>query len=243
MILNDAAIQALFVKKGKTFPPGSVIFLEEEKGTDMFIIVSGEVEIFKSYREEEIFGGARLTLGTISENLCMLGAGDFFGEMALWNEEPRCASARARTQVEVIVLTKEDIEALVLRSPPIAVQMLKSVCVRLRDACKTPRLETVLPQIQEFIHSLQQDRRTAQRKAEKPAAPVPAPVGSSDAGEAARSEREPRTAARAGDSPAQAVDRSSAHGARKCRSCGVLAGGDDRFCRQCGKPLAAPVSS
>jgi CRP-like cAMP-binding protein len=242
MLLNDAAIQALFAKKGKTFAPDSVIFLEDEKGTDMFIIVSGEVEISKSYREEEIFGGSRLTLGTISENLCILGPGDFFGEMALWNDEPRSASARARNQVDVIVLTKSDIEALVLRSPAIAVQMLKSVCARLRDSCRTPRLESVLPQIQELIHSLQHDRRSPTKKAEKPAGAVDAaefapgtPIATTVRPEGGDGRA---TAGRKGERAASLDETSSARDFRKCPGCAETVSADDRYCRRCGKPLA-----
>lgn len=219
MLLNDGAIQALFAKKGRTYQPESVIFLEEEMGAEMYIIVSGEVEIFKTYREEELFGGSRLTLGSISENLSVLGPGDFFGEMALWNEAPRMASARARTQVEVIVLSKADIEGLVLRSPQLAVQMLRSVCARLRDACRTPRLETVLPKIQEIVQSLQQDRRTAQRKGDKAEPSI---------------EVEMRPAA---IPKAKAESLTAARASRKCVPCGALVGVDDRFCSRCGLPL------
>ena len=117
----------------------------------MYIVVSGEVEILKTFKEHELFGGSRLTLGATQEILSTLGPGDFFGEMALWNDEPRMAAARSKTLVEVIVLSKADLEQLMMRSPALAIQMMKSICSRLREISSTPRLEHVLPQIQKAL--------------------------------------------------------------------------------------------
>lgn len=96
MIFDDTQLRALFKKKGRTYSPGDVIFLEENRGGEMYIIVSGEVEISKTYREVELFSGSRLTMGSESEVLNILTTGDFFGEMALISDKPRMAAARAR---------------------------------------------------------------------------------------------------------------------------------------------------
>lgn len=151
MLLNDQKLRELFGKLGRTYPPGSMIFLEDDRGAEMYIVVSGEVEILKTFKEHELFGGSRLTLGATQETLSILGPGDFFGEMALWNDEPRMAAARAKSLVEVIVLSKADLEQLMMRSPALAIQMMKSICSRLREISSTPRLEHVLPQIQEAL--------------------------------------------------------------------------------------------
>lgn len=159
MLLNDAKLRELFQKLGRTYASGNVIFLEEERGEEMYIVVSGEVEILKTFRDQELFGGSQVTLGTTQEVLSVLGPGDFFGEMALWNDEPRMATARAKSTLEVIVLSKADVEQLMLRSPAIAIQMMKSICARLRDVTSSPRVEQVLPKIQEAIAAASRRRQ------------------------------------------------------------------------------------
>ncbi len=224
MILNDVNIRALFEKLGRTYAPDTLIFLEEEKGDEMYIIVSGEVEIMKTYKEQEIFGGARLTLGSVSDTIAVLKSGDFFGEMALWNDAPRMATARARTQVEAIVLRKPDLELLVMKSPAMAIQMLRSLCDRLREVSQSPRLEAILPKIQEIILNLQ-NRRTVGPKKETGTKPVE-PI--------APKEKSPSNGAIA----SRLADEIVAAKVRTCLACAYPARAEDRFCGRCGKPLA-----
>jgi CRP-like cAMP-binding protein len=220
MLLNDAALKALFERKGRTYAPGSVIFLENETGEEMYIVVTGEVEIQKTYKEQEIFGGTILTIGNTPETLAILGPGDFFGEMALWNDAPRMATARARTMVEVIILRKEDLDALIVRSPMIAVQMLRSVCQRLRDMSDSPRIEPLLPRLRGFWKEIQEERRRLK-------------LGAGKSGEMERT---------AEPTPARNVIEFAAAGAsggRTCPTCKNRVHPDDRFCAKCGEKLPA----
>ena len=66
---------------------GNFVFREHETAQEAFIVKSGTVEIFKSFNEEGE-SPREVTLGK-------LGPGSMFGEMALINDEPRMASARA----------------------------------------------------------------------------------------------------------------------------------------------------
>ncbi|MEW9673932.1 cyclic nucleotide-binding domain-containing protein [Ammoniphilus sp. 3BR4] len=63
-------------------PEGTLIFTDGEEGNTMFIISSGEVEIFKS-----LSNGSR-------HRLSVLGPGEVFGEMSLITGHHRSASAR-----------------------------------------------------------------------------------------------------------------------------------------------------
>ncbi len=83
----------------KTIPDGNFVFREHETAQDAFIIKSGTVEIFKSFDEE----GQEPRMVTLGK----LQAGAMFGEMALIDNEPRMASARAvGGPVEVYVISR-----------------------------------------------------------------------------------------------------------------------------------------
>ncbi|NJD18889.1 MAG: GGDEF domain-containing protein [Gemmatimonadetes bacterium] len=66
--------------------------------------------------------------------LARLGAGDFFGEMALLNDKPRRATVRALSPVDVLVLDKEDFRRVVADTPGLAFQLLETLSVRIRNA-------------------------------------------------------------------------------------------------------------
>ncbi len=76
-----------------TFSPGEVIFHEGARGEKMFIIKSGEVALSKKIDELEI-------------PLQNLKAGAVFGEMALADNQPRSATARAITEVSCLSMSK-----------------------------------------------------------------------------------------------------------------------------------------
>ncbi|MFT7618694.1 MAG: NADH dehydrogenase [Planctomycetota bacterium] len=70
------------------YKPGDVIFAEGDPATNFYVIENGEVEIIRG--ENEV--------------LATMVAGDFFGEMALLSDNPRNATVRAKTDVEVVVM-------------------------------------------------------------------------------------------------------------------------------------------
>lgn len=73
-----------------SFPAGTLVFREKEPGSEMFVIQSGSVEVIKH-------------LGEPSEtNLAVLGANDFFGEMAIIECVARSASVRAVKSTQVL---------------------------------------------------------------------------------------------------------------------------------------------
>ncbi|MCB1115170.1 MAG: FAD-dependent oxidoreductase [Chlamydiia bacterium] len=82
------------------FETDEVIFHEGDVGDYLYIIVSGEVEI---YQEHE---GKRKVFGTLSK-------GEYFGEMALLNQRSRTASVRCLSPVDVLALKKSDFGILI----------------------------------------------------------------------------------------------------------------------------------
>src|SRR5207245_4677662 len=80
----------LFQRFGREFRKGHVLFREGEPGREMFVVQSGKVNITKTVRETE-------------KILATLGAGEFFGEMAILNNKPRSAGATMAEDGKLLV--------------------------------------------------------------------------------------------------------------------------------------------
>ena len=100
---------------------GESIFEEGDPGTEMYIIQSGQVEILK-------------TTGRTPRRLALLEEGDFFGEMAILEDIPRTASARAHTDCVLVRIDRSTFDQLVRHDPEIAIRMLRKLSSRLRMA-------------------------------------------------------------------------------------------------------------
>jgi CRP/FNR family cyclic AMP-dependent transcriptional regulator len=101
------------------FADGDSIFRQGSSGDKAYIVRSGKVSIF---REGE---GARETVLTI------LGPGEMFGEMSLFERKPRSASARAVGDTEVEAVSESEFERLV--GDPTVLQILKKMSARIRE--------------------------------------------------------------------------------------------------------------
>lgn len=87
------------------YPPNYQLFAEGEVGDKLYIIKSGMVKIFKT---------------SSGEDVALLKANDFFGEMALFSDNPRNASAVTLEECELFTLDKVDFYALVAQNPQMA---------------------------------------------------------------------------------------------------------------------------
>src|SRR5882724_221926 len=100
--------------------PGEYVFHEGDLGTEMFIIHEGQVEILNRVAEEE-------------KLLAVLDKGDFFGEMALLEDRPRAASARALTSARLLQINGATFDQMLRDNPEIAVRMMRKLSRRLRE--------------------------------------------------------------------------------------------------------------
>src|SRR5512136_3027769 len=91
---------------------GAVIFKEGDAGDRCYIILKGEVRISKFIPN----------IG--EEALAVLKPGDFFGEMALIDNFPRSAHAIANTDIEVLSVTKEDLDKVLVRDREMGYKLL-----------------------------------------------------------------------------------------------------------------------
>jgi CRP-like cAMP-binding protein len=106
----------------RRFPKGHVIVKEGDQAVAFYVISAGQVEVVKGIDQEK------------PQLLATLGAGEFFGEMALLDGYPRSASIRALDDTECVVLSRWDFIAELRSSPDIAVGILPVLSRRLREA-------------------------------------------------------------------------------------------------------------
>lgn len=106
----------------KTFAEDSVIFNIEDPGEIFFVIKTGKVKIAVPSES-----GREITLATLRE-------GDFFGEMALIDGEPRSAMAIATESTEVLQIHRRDFVDILTRHPSMMLSLMITLSRRLRRA-------------------------------------------------------------------------------------------------------------
>ncbi len=98
------------------FEAGRSIFQEGQKGDRLYIILEGEVRISKYIP------------GVGEEALAILEKGDFFGEMALIDNAPRSADAKAHTDVTVLPIESRLLTDMLSRDVESSYQFLYILC-------------------------------------------------------------------------------------------------------------------
>ncbi len=110
------------VEKNSFFiPAGDVIFEENDPGTEMYLIISGDVEIYRKAKNSQ-------------KVLMVLKPGAIFGEMALVDKLPRSASARAKTDTQLMVIRDSQWEQIFIQNSEFSVNVVKILSRRLREA-------------------------------------------------------------------------------------------------------------
>jgi potassium-dependent mechanosensitive channel len=116
--------------KRRYYDPGQEVVRQGDAGDSLFVIAEGVLSVRAKSGEREAMEVARL------------GAGDFFGEMALLTGEPRTATLAAVTDTLLYEITKEDISPLLERQPEIS-WSLTDVLVKRKQATATATAKTV----------------------------------------------------------------------------------------------------
>lgn len=102
------------------YPHGETIFHKNDPGSVFYIIKSGQVKIASLSPE-----GEELILAILTD-------GDFFGELSLFDEEPRSASAVALVDTDTFALQRRDFLEFLRACPTAAAEMLAALSRRLR---------------------------------------------------------------------------------------------------------------
>jgi len=104
---------------GRLYRDGEVIVRQGEPGDCMYVVQAGRVEIVQQSGAGEM-------------RLAVLGEGDVFGEMALFERETRCATARVMGEARVLTLDKKSFLRRVHEDPSLAFRILQMMSQRIR---------------------------------------------------------------------------------------------------------------
>lgn len=100
---------------------GEMIFNQGDPGTEMYIVARGHVNIHLPGEASR-----RVSLKDIT-------VGEYFGELALFDDKPRSASALATTDAQLLELSRDTLSAYLERRPRAAMAILRTMAERLRQ--------------------------------------------------------------------------------------------------------------
>ncbi len=123
--LNPSHLKNLMtLMHNRVFASNELIFHQGDPGSGLYIIIKGEVIISQEEDNERW-------------ELAVLGRGDFFGELALLDDERRSASATALKETQLAVIFKPDLDNFVETFPKEGIKILRGishiVATRLRN--------------------------------------------------------------------------------------------------------------
>ena len=99
---------------------GKTLFHKGDYGNDMYIILSGSVNIYAGEKTKDC------------QPLVILKSGDFFGEMALLEDFPRSTTAITQEECLFLMINKTNFEKAIAADPVFAVKIMQSLSNRLR---------------------------------------------------------------------------------------------------------------
>lgn len=113
---DDFIVRLASVMDELSFPANYAIFRQGEQGRSIYIVVSGKVKVHigKKILEE-------------------VNQGKYFGEMAVFDTEPRSASATTLEPCECLELTQEQLYDAIEETPGIAVNIIRGLSCRIRE--------------------------------------------------------------------------------------------------------------
>ncbi|MFK8080176.1 MAG: Crp/Fnr family transcriptional regulator [Granulosicoccus sp.] len=128
-----------------TFRKNAVMMNEGDPGESMFVIKSGSVKVFLSDED-----GRELVLYE-------QGTGAVIGDIALLDNEPRSASVMTLEPVVALMIGKQPFLECLRESPETAINIIRSLTTRLRDATEGSRrlaLDNVYRRLVDKLHEL-----------------------------------------------------------------------------------------
>jgi len=105
---------------GKDYHTSEIIVHQGEIGDCMYVIQSGQAEVIQCKEEQEV-------------RLAVLGQGDIFGEMAIFQKERRSATVRALTNMRVLTVDKRIFLRRVHEDPSFVFAILQKMSQRIRE--------------------------------------------------------------------------------------------------------------
>lgn len=113
---DDFLVRLASVMDELSFPKEYTIFTEGQEGRALYIVVSGRVRVHLGNRD-----------------LAELDPGACFGEMSLFDSEPRSASITTLEPCDCLVLTQQQLYDAIDETPGIAVNIIRLLSRRIRE--------------------------------------------------------------------------------------------------------------
>lgn len=105
---------------GRVYANREEVVRQGETGEAMYVVQSGRVEVVQHAEDGS------------EQHLAFLEAGDFFGEMSVFEKEVRSATVRAAGEARVLQIDKKTLLRRIREDPLLAVNLLKTMSHRIR---------------------------------------------------------------------------------------------------------------
>ena len=113
-----ASIDRLMVTRH--YMKGELVFREGDVGSELYVVLEGEIRIHLDGAGREV-------------TIARFGPNTVVGEMAVFDEQPRSASAEATVDTTVRVLRKDRLHVIVHEHPEVLLEFVKNLSQRLRQ--------------------------------------------------------------------------------------------------------------
>ncbi len=121
--LGEAELEAVAaVAMSRSFEAGQVIFREGDASNTCYVVSRGHARAIRAHPD-----GRQIVLATF-------GPGDFFGELAMFDDELRSATVESTDPLDVVAIRGEEMRRLMYQHAEIAVKLAVSLVRRLRGA-------------------------------------------------------------------------------------------------------------
>jgi CRP/FNR family cyclic AMP-dependent transcriptional regulator len=127
---DDEFNQLAHIFVARSYRKNQIIFLEEETGNYMYLVLSGKVKVAKS------------GIGGKETILAIHRAGDFFGEMSLLDGKTAPATVSAMEDAKIISLSGADFHKYLLHNEKVLLQIINVLCARLRQVWQTQSMSS-----------------------------------------------------------------------------------------------------
>lgn len=126
----------------RTYPKGAIIVSEGDEGNSLFVIQSGSVKAFLSDEN-----GREVVLST-------QGPGEYFGDLALFDDAPRSASIMTLEPCKVMIITKAQLREAIKEDPEIGFALLHGLAKRVRILTENVRTMALLDVFGRLVKTL-----------------------------------------------------------------------------------------
>jgi len=104
----------------RTYPANTILISEGDTTDSLYVILEGEVKVFSSDDQ-----GKEVILN-------ILGPGEYFGELALLDDEPRSASVKTKELTKIMVITKRDFKNFLATDSEMVYNLVKTLIRQVR---------------------------------------------------------------------------------------------------------------